>query len=245
MVTSSKWLACWVSVGPSSAAWVSCVVCATVRSVPSAKFTGGGEEWVGRVGRVILFHCEAQRDCHEEEQERPFRSSLGDPTAWLQKGDEARSGADCVFAGADVVRGVVVDGEAHAFPDCFQKELGGVLEGYLDVEGGDDEVHRVHVGDGVREENGVVWGPARDSSPEPGGYVGVQVGADAAQEDDLDNPDLHECTHYGTPVVRAGQVLVFLEGADNFCPVPWQGVRPVTMSQRRWARMRRRWAGRW
>ena len=42
------------------------------------------------------------------------------------------------------------------------------------------EVYRVHVGDGVLEDDGVVWGPAWDGPPEASGYVGVQVGADAA-----------------------------------------------------------------
>ena len=38
---SSKSLACWVTVGPGSGAWVSCGVCATVRLVSSAKPTRG------------------------------------------------------------------------------------------------------------------------------------------------------------------------------------------------------------
>ena len=42
-------------------------------------------------------------------------------------------------------------------PDCFQEEPGGVQEGSLDIKGGDDEVHRVHVGDGVLEEDSLVW----------------------------------------------------------------------------------------
>ena len=41
MVTSSKSLACWVTVGPGSGAWGSCGVCATVRLVSSAKPTRG------------------------------------------------------------------------------------------------------------------------------------------------------------------------------------------------------------
>ena len=68
------------------------------------------------------------------------------------------------------------------FPYRFQKEPGGVWEGSLDIEGGDNEVHRVHVGDGVLEEDVFVWGPARDGLPEASGYVGVQVGADVVQE---------------------------------------------------------------
>ena len=48
-----------------------------------------GEEGVGCVGRVILFDCEGQGECHEEVQEGAFRSSLGDPAAWLQEGGEA------------------------------------------------------------------------------------------------------------------------------------------------------------
>ena len=41
MVTSSKSLACWVTVGPLSGAWGSCGVCATVISMSSAKPTRG------------------------------------------------------------------------------------------------------------------------------------------------------------------------------------------------------------
>ena len=71
------------------------------------------------------------------------RGPLENPNAWLPEGAEARSGADCVFAAADVVGGEVVEGEAHAFPYHFQKEQGGVREGSSDVEGGNDEVDRV------------------------------------------------------------------------------------------------------
>ena len=118
--------------------------------------------------------------CHEEVQERPFCPSLGDSAAWLQEGREARSGADRVLAGTDVLGGEVVEGEAEAFSDRFQMEPGGVRKGFLEVEGGDVEVHWVHVGGGVLGEDDLVWELARDSSPEAGGYVGVQVGADAA-----------------------------------------------------------------
>ena len=41
MVTSSKLLACLVTVGPGSGVWNSCGVCATVRLVSSAKPTRG------------------------------------------------------------------------------------------------------------------------------------------------------------------------------------------------------------
>ena len=140
----------------------------------------GGEEGVGCVGRVILLNCEGQGERHEEVQEGAFCSSLGDTAAWLQEGGEACSCADRVFADADVAGGEVVEGEAQAFPHRLQKEPGGVREGSVDVEGGNDEVYRVHVGDGVLEEVGLVWGPAWDGPPEAGGYVGVQVGADAA-----------------------------------------------------------------
>ena len=34
------------------------------------------------VGRVILFDCEGQGECHEEVQKGALRSSLGDPAAW-------------------------------------------------------------------------------------------------------------------------------------------------------------------
>ena len=39
MVTTSKSLACWMTVGPSYGVWGSCGVCATVRLVLSAKPT--------------------------------------------------------------------------------------------------------------------------------------------------------------------------------------------------------------
>ena len=60
------------------------------------------------VGRVVLFDGAGQAECHEEAQEGPFRSSLGDPTAWLQEGTEARSGPDCVRAGVDEMGGEVL-----------------------------------------------------------------------------------------------------------------------------------------
>ena len=144
-------------------------------------------------------------ECHEEVQEGAFRSSLGDPAAWLQEGGEACCGADCVFASRDVVGGEVVEGQAPAFPYCFQKEPGGVREGPLDVEGGDDDIHRVHVGDGVLEEDGFVWGPARDGPPNALGYVGVQVWAHVVQEDGPDDLDLRDCTDYGLPAVGSAQ----------------------------------------
>ena len=62
------------------------------------------------------------------------------------------------------------------FPYCFQKEPGGVWEGSLDVEGGDDEVHRVHVGDCVLKEDGFVWGPAQDGPPRLAGMWGSRWG---------------------------------------------------------------------
>ena len=69
-------------------------------------------------------------------------------------------------------------------------------------------------------------GPARDGSPEAGGYVGLQVGPDAAQEDGPDDFDLRDCTDYGAPVVGVGPVPFFVEGGDNVCPVWWQGGLP-------------------
>ena len=90
-----------------------------------------------------------------------------------------------------------------------------------------------------------MWGAAWDGPPEARWYVGVQVGADAAQEDGPDDFDLRDRTDYGAPVVRVRPVPFFVEGADNVCQSGGRGVRPVTMSQRRWARTRRRWAGRW
>ena len=71
-----------------------------------------------------------------------------------------------------------------------------------------------------------MWGPARDGPPEAGGYVGVQVGADAAQDAGPDDLALRDCTDYGAPVVRVGRVPFFVEGADNVCPVWWQGGLP-------------------
>ena len=71
-----------------------------------------------------------------------------------------------------------------------------------------------------------MWQPAGDGPPEAGGYVGVQVGADAAKEDGPDDFDLRDCTDYGAPVVRVGPVPFFVEGADNVCPVWWQGGLP-------------------
>ena len=79
----------------------------------------GGEEGVGCLGRVILLDCAGQGERHEKVQEGAFCSSLGDPAAWLQEGGEACSSADGVFAGADVARGKVVEGEARAFPHRF------------------------------------------------------------------------------------------------------------------------------
>ena len=102
----------------------------------------GGEEGVGCVGRAILVDCEGQGECHGEVQEGAFCSSLGDPAAWLQEGDEACSSADRVLAGVDVAGGEVVEGEAQAFPHRLQKDPGDVQEGSFDVERGDDEVYR-------------------------------------------------------------------------------------------------------
>ena len=41
------------------------------------------------------------------------------------------------------------------------------------------------------------------------------------------------------------QSLFLYRGRTTFAQSGGRGVCPVTMSQRRWARMRRRWAGRW
>ena len=71
-----------------------------------------------------------------------------------------------------------------------------------------------------------MWEPAWDGPPEARWYVGVQVGADAAQEDGPDDFDLRDRTDYGAPVVRVCPVPFFLEGADNVCPVWWQGGPP-------------------
>ena len=67
---------------------------------------------------------------------------------------------------------------------------------------------------------------AQHGPPEAGGYVGVHVGADAAQEDGPDNFDLRDCTDYGAPVVVVGPVPFFVEGAHNIFPVWWQGGLP-------------------
>ena len=149
----------------------------------------------------------------------PGWSSGGYPAARIYEGGEAGSGADGVLADADVFGGEAVEGERQAFPDCFQEEPGGVREGSLDIKGGDDEVERIHVGDGVLEEDGLVWRPARDSPPEAGRYVGVQVWTDAAQEDGPDDLDLHNATNYVAPVVRLGPVPPFADGVDNAGPV--------------------------
>ena len=71
---------------------------------------------------------------------RGFPLLLRDPAAWLQERGEACSRVDCVFAGADVAGGEVLEGEAHASPHRLQKEPRGVWEGSPDVKGGDDEV---------------------------------------------------------------------------------------------------------
>ena len=71
-----------------------------------------------------------------------------------------------------------------------------------------------------------MWGPAWDGPPEACWYVGVQVGADAAQEDGPDDFDLRDRTDYGAPVIRVCPVPFFVEGADNVCPVWWQGGPP-------------------
>ena len=71
-----------------------------------------------------------------------------------------------------------------------------------------------------------MWGLARNGAPEAGGYAGVQVGADAPQEDGPDDFDLRDCTDYGAPVVWAGPVPFFIEGADSVCPVCRQGGLP-------------------
>ena len=68
-----------------------------------------------------------------------------------------------------------------------------------------------------------MWGPAWDSSPEAGGNVGVQVGADAVQEDGPDHLHRPDRTHYGAPVVRVVPVRLFVEGVDSVGAVWWQG----------------------
>ena len=60
MVTSSKSLACWVTVGPVSGAWGSCGVCVTLRLVSSTKPTRGerrDSEAVGGVPRLLAPYC--------------------------------------------------------------------------------------------------------------------------------------------------------------------------------------------
>ena len=46
------------------------------------------------------------------------------------------------------------------------------------------------------------------------------------RNDGPDDVDLRDCTHYGMPVVRVGPVSLFVEGANNVCPVWWQGGLP-------------------
>ena len=69
-------------------------------------------------------------------------------------------------------------------------------------------------------------GTGRDCPPETGGYVGVQVGAAAAQEDGPEDLDLRDCTDYEAPVVRVGPVPFFVEKADNVCRVWSRGGVP-------------------
>ena len=97
--------------------------------------------------------------------------------------------------GADLFGDEVVEGEAQAFPDRFKEEGGGFQKVCFDFESDNDEVYRVHVGDGILKEDGLVWGPARGNAPEAGGYVGIQIGADAAQEDGPQDLHLCDCTH--------------------------------------------------
>ena len=46
------------------------------------------------------------------------------------------------------------------------------------------------------------------------------------QEDGPDNLELRDCTDYGVPVAQVGPVPFFVQGADNICPVWWQGGLP-------------------
>ena len=52
------------------------------------------------------------------------------------------------------------------------------------------------------------------------------MGADAGRENGQDDLESCDSTHYGTPVVRVGPVPFLVEGADNVCPVSWQGCLP-------------------
>ena len=63
--------------------------------------------------------------------------------------------------------------------------------------------------------------PPRNGPQEAGGYMGVQVGADAAQEDGPHDLDLRDRTDYGALVVRVRPVPFFVEAAENVCPVWW------------------------
>ena len=86
MVTSSKSLACWVTVGPRSGVWgFLWGVCGREVGVVR-KAQQGGEEGVGCVGRVILFDCEGQGECHEEVQEGPSAPPWGTPLPGSRKG---------------------------------------------------------------------------------------------------------------------------------------------------------------
>ena len=173
------------------------------------------------MGWVVPLEGERQGQCHEEVQQGAFCSPLVDPAARLQEGAAARCSADSVVAAGDVFGGELVEGEAQAFPHCLQEKPGGVREGSIDVEGGDHEVHRVHVGNAVLKEDGLVWGPAWDSLQEAGRYVGVHAGEDAAQEDGPVDLYLSDCTHYRAPVGRVGPDPLFVEGADTAGPVWW------------------------
>ena len=52
--------------------------------------------------------------------------------------------------------------------------------------------------------------------------MGIQVGADAAQQDGPENLHLRDCKHYGATVVWVGPVPYFVDGAHNVGPVRWQ-----------------------
>ena len=71
-----------------------------------------------------------------------------------------------------------------------------------------------------------MWGPAWDGPPEAGWYVGVQVGRMRRRR--MVQTILTSVTAQtmGRAVVRVCPVPFFVEGADNVCPVWWQGGLP-------------------
>ena len=108
-------------------------------------------------------------------------------------------------------------------PHRLEEVPGGVGKGFFDIQGGDDEVDGVHVGDGVLEEDGLMWRYAWGGALEAGRYVRVEVGVYGTYEDSTYDFDLSDHAYHEAPAVRVGPVPVFVEGADNVCPFRGHG----------------------